>query len=175
MQVILIAAQSIDGFITRHDEPGSAFTSPEDKAYFRAVLSGFDANVVGGVTYRAERALFQAKRGNGRRLAVLTRSPESYAAEARANELEFINETPAALCERLRSLGHRRVALLGGSHVHSLFLEARLVDELWLTLEPRLFGAGTPLLAGKTDLRLRLLGHEHLGGDTLLVKYSVRR
>jgi dihydrofolate reductase len=175
MQLILIAAQSLDGFITRHDQPGSDFTSPEDKAYFRAVLSGFDANVVGATTYRAERALFLAKRGNGRRFVVLTRTPDAFAGDARANELEFSAETPGALCERLRSLGHRRVALLGGSQVHSLFLDAGLVDELWLTLEPRLFGSGTPLLSAKTDLRLKLLGHEHLGGDTLLVKYTVRR
>lgn len=175
MQIILIAAQSIDGFITRHDQPGSGFTSPEDKAYFRAVLSGFDASVVGGVTYRAERELILAKRGKGRRMVVLTRSPEAHASDQRANELEFSSEAPTDLRERLRKLGHRRVALLGGSHIHSLFLEAGLVDELWFTLEPRLFGAGTPLLSAKTDLRLRLLGQEHLGGDSLLVKYSVRR
>jgi len=175
MQLILIAAQSIDGFITRHNQPGSAFTSPEDKAWFRAALSGFDASIVGGVTYRAERELFLSKRGHGRRQVVMTRTPADYAEDAVANELEFSADPPVTLAERLQSLGHRRVALLGGSQVHSLFLDAGRVDELWLTLEPRLFGAGTPLLAARTDHRLTLLGHEHLGGDTLLVKYSVRK
>lgn len=174
MQIILIAAQSADGYITRHDQPGSAFTSPEDKAYFRSVLAGFDASIVGGVTYRAERDLFMSKRGGGRRQVVITRSPADYAADASPDELEFSAEPPVAVAERLHSLGHRRVALLGGSQLHSLFLDTGRVDELWLTLEPRLFGAGTPLLAAKIDLRLKLLGHEHLGGDTLLVKYALR-
>ncbi len=175
MQLILIAAQSIDGFITRHDQPGSAFTSPEDKAYFRAALSGFDASIIGGVTYRVERELILAKRGHGRRQVVMTRTPADYAADARMNELEFSSEPPVTLAERLHRLGHQRVALLGGSQLHTLFLDAGRVDELWLTLEPRLFGAGTPLLAAQAGHRLALLGHEHLGGDTLLVKYSVRK
>lgn len=175
MQIILIVASSLDGFITHHDRPGSAFTSAEDKAYFRAVLAGFSASVVGGTTYRAERELFLSKRTPGRRQVVMTRNPDAFASDARAGELEFTSESPHALVARLKGLSIQRVALLGGSQVHSLFLDAGLVDELWLTLEPRLFGTGTPLLAGKADHKLKLIGQDHLGGDTLLVKYKPLR
>jgi len=173
MQVILIAAQSLDGFITRHDTPGSAFTSPADKAWFRAALAGFDASILGGVTYRAERALFLADRHPRRRRMVLTRTPAAFAADAVPGALEFTDEAPAVLLARLRALGHPRCALLGGAQIHHLFLAAGLVDELWITLEPRLFGTGTPLVGGRLDVPLHLLGQELLGGDTLLVKYAV--
>jgi dihydrofolate reductase len=35
MRLTLIAAQSLDGFITRHDTPGSDFVSDADRAFFR--------------------------------------------------------------------------------------------------------------------------------------------
>ncbi len=171
MQIILIAAQSLDGFITRHDIPGTAFTSEADKRYFRQVLEQFDASICGGNTYRVDRALFLGSLQPGRRRVVLTRQPKAFAADERPSELEFTNEDPAILIARLRHLGHIRCALLGGSQIHQHFLQAGLVDEVWLTLEPRLFGRGTPLISGQVDVNLSLLSHELLGGDTLLVKY----
>ncbi|GAB1489455.1 hypothetical protein MASR2M8_19080 [Opitutaceae bacterium] len=175
MQIVLIAAQSLDGFITRHDEPGAKFTSAEDKAWFGRTLQEFDASILGGVTYRAERALFLNNRKPGRQRVVMTRQPEAHAADAMPGMLEFTADAPAALVGRLRDDGHRRCALLGGAQIHRQFLEAGLVDELWVTLEPRLFGSGTPLVGGKVDIALHLLGTEALGGDTQLVRYAVRR
>jgi riboflavin biosynthesis pyrimidine reductase len=89
--------------------------------------------------------------------------------------LEFTRAAPAALAHELHNRGFRRCALLGGSQVHSLFLAAGLVDEIWLTIEPLLFGAGTPLLAHWTDIKLELHMLEKLGANSLLVKYHVVR
>jgi riboflavin biosynthesis pyrimidine reductase len=57
-----------------------------------------------------------------------------------------------------------------------LFLAAGLVDEIWLTVEPLLFGGGTPLLAARVDVRLELLASEKLNAaGTLLLRYRVVR
>ncbi len=175
MEIVLIAAQSLDGFITQHDIAGSRFTSPEDKAWFAQALEKFDCSILGGTTFRAERSLFLAGREPDRRRVVLTRSPADYAGDAVSGVLEFSADEPAKLVARLRADGHRRCALLGGAQIHRQFLEAGLVDELWITLEPRLFGSGTPLVGGKIDVRLRLIGSEHLGGDTQVMRYAVQR
>ena len=90
--------------------------------------------------------------------------------------LEFTTDAPAEVLRRLAMDGHRACALLGGAQIHALFLQARLVDELWLTLEPRLFGAGTPLVGIPVEVSLHLLSAERLeAGDSLLVKYRVAR
>ncbi len=175
MRIVLIAAQSLDGFITRHGEPGTAFTSPEDKAYFRAAVAGFEVGVIGGETYRVSRDFIRTSLPGRLLRVVLTRSPARYAADARPGVLEFTNAPPAELVAGLRARGFQHCALLGGSHVHSLFLEAGLGDEVWLTIEPALFGGGTPLLARRADVRLALLAVEKLGPATLLLKYQVRR
>jgi len=105
----------------------------------------------------------------------MTRSSERYAVEAIPGALEFTSAAPRALAAELRARGFQRCALLGGSHMHSLFFEAGLVDEVWLTVEPVLFGGGTPLLARRADLRLELLAAEKLGAHALLLKYRVPR
>lgn len=175
MRIVLIAAQSLDGFITKHAEPGTAFTSPEDKAYFRAALASFDAGIFGGETYRVSRDFIRDRLPGLRIRMVMTRSPARYAAETMPGALEFTSAAPAALAAALQARGVQRCALLGGSHVHSLFFEAGLVDEVWLTVEPVLFGGGTPLLARRADIRLELQAMEKLGAHALLLKYHVPR
>jgi dihydrofolate reductase len=175
MRIVLIAAQSLDGFITRHDEPGTAFTSPEDKAHFRAALAGFDACLFGAGTYRVSRVFIRAQFPDHPLRVVLTRSPGRFGADAVPGKLEFTSAAPAAIAGDLRSRGIQQCALLGGSHAHSLFLDAGLVDEIWLTIEPLLFGGGTPLLAHHANLRLELQSVERLGAHPLLLKYRVSR
>jgi dihydrofolate reductase len=176
MRLTLIAAQSVDGFITRHDEPGTAFASPADQAHFRRALTHFDCSVFGATTYRVARDQIRAGLSHGRRRVVLTRQPAAYASDAVPGALEFTDDAPEAIIDRLRQLGHREGALLGGAEIHDLFLHARLVDELWLTIEPRIFGAGTPLVRKRVDLSLELLEADRLDdSDSLLVKYRVRR
>jgi dihydrofolate reductase len=175
MQVVLIAAQSLDGRITRHDIPGSGFTSEADKQYFRNVLRDFDARVMGSTTYETTREGTRQSATKGRYHAVLTGRPEKYESDAIQGALEFLPLPPAALVQTLEQKGFKRCALIGGSKVHSSFLAAGLIDEFWITIEPLLFGTGTPLLAKSTDIRLRLLSNEGLSADTLLLKYSVVR
>ena len=50
------------------------------------------------------------------------------------------------------------------------------MDGLWLTLEPRLFGQGTPFLREAHDLTLSLIDVQTLGASgTLLVRYRAHR
>jgi riboflavin biosynthesis pyrimidine reductase len=106
---------------------------------------------------------------------VLTHKPEAFANDGAPGKLEFVNTPPAPLIADLKQRGFQRCAILGGSQIHSLFLEAGLVDELWLTLEPLLFGSGTPLLARPTTTKLSHLSSEKLGPSTLLHKYQVEK
>lgn len=175
MEITLIAAQSLDGFITRHDQPGTEFTSAADRAHFPAVLAGYDASIMGGETYRISRDFIRQKLATRRRV-VVTRDPARWAADHVPDRLEFTSDSPTDIVRRLRAQGHRQCALLGGSQIHSLFLDSGLVDRLLLSVEPRLFGSGTPLLHRAADPGLSLEKYERLyGSDTLLLTYRVRK
>jgi dihydrofolate reductase len=173
MKVTLIAAQSLDGFITRHDQPGSAFTSEADKQHFPKSLRDFDCQIMGAETFRIWQRTSDEPIHPKRPQWVVTRNPAAFAGAARPGWLEFTDEAPEALLAKLEARGLQNCALLGGGKIHQLFLAAKRVDELWLTVEPLLFGCGTSLVAGPVDTRLRLLSSENLSDSTLLLKYSV--
>jgi dihydrofolate reductase len=175
MRLTLIAAQSLDGFITQHDTPGSAFASEADRAFFRKALQGFDCCVMGAKTYRTARDQIRRTLMPERLRIVITHTPDTFRADATVGTLEFHNRSPKELITLLRGRGYSRCAILGGAQIHSLFLEAGFVDELWITVEPLLFGRGTPLLAQAAQVSLKLLAHENLSEDTLLLKYQVKR
>jgi dihydrofolate reductase len=173
MRLTLIAAQSLDGFITRHDKPGSDFASAEDRAFFRKALHDFDCCVMGGETYRTAREAIRATLMPERLRVVVTRTPSAFTNDTVPGKLEFTDMQPAQLVASLSQRDLQRCAILGGAQIHSLFLEAGLVDELWLTIEPLLFGGGTSLLARRTSAQLSLLSSENLAPSTLLLKYRV--
>jgi dihydrofolate reductase len=175
MRLTLIAAQSLDGFITQHDTPGSDFASAEDRAFFRTALCGFDCCIMGGETYRTAREAIRATLMPERLRVVVTRTPANFAADTVPGKLEFSSASPTQLVAELRQRGLQRCAILGGAQIHSLFLGAGLIDELWLTIEPLLFGSGTPLLASRASTQLTLLSSEKLAPSTLLLKYRVEK
>lgn len=175
MRVTLIAAQSLDGFITHHDTAGSAFASEADRAFFKSALKGFDTCVMGAETYRTAREAIRTGLMPDRLRIVVTHTPSAFETDVIPEHLEFINAGAAEIVAELKRRGRTACALLGGSQIHSLFLEAGCVDELWITVEPVLFGSGTGLVAGRTDVHLELLEVQNLSAHTLLLKYKVSR
>ncbi len=176
MDVVLIAAISLDGCITRHAAPGTAWTSPDDQAHFRSELAGFDAHVFGSGTYDVERAAILPGCSPARRRIVMTRRPHAYAGDTRPGALEFTDADPATIIGRLRADGRRRVAVLGGNVVYRAFLDSDLLTGAVVTVEPRCFGSGTRLAGTDTpiDARLGLEAVERIGGDSIVLRYRPR-
>ncbi len=173
-EVILIAAQSIDGRITRGPAAGNHFTSEADRRWFRKTLADMPAVLMGRRTYEAGRALIHTRIDPRRPRYVFTRNPRAFAHEA-VPGLVFTHEEPAILMERLAASGVERVALVGGAQLHTAFLEAGLVSAVWITIEPWIFGQGLLLAPEAPEVPLRLLSHELLSSQTILLKYAVVR
>ena len=174
MEVIGIVAISLDGFITQGNKPGSAFTSAADKVWFSQTLETFSAHLMGSVTFAAEReTITRAAHNTSSKIRlVFTRSPGKYRSLARPGRLEFTDAPPADALRYIRDLGHERVAVLGGGQIYGLFLKENLLDELWVTLEAKVFGSGTPVFAGEHRKNLKLIEVANLDPNTLLIKYK---
>jgi dihydrofolate reductase len=172
VHVLLVAVQTIDGCITYHDEPGTgAFASREDAEHFARTMSTCDCSVFGSRTFEADRVPITSNLAHQRLRVVLTRHPERYAADAVPGALEFSAASPAEVLADLETRGFERCALLGGSVVNGLFLEQDLVDELVITLEPRILGSGTRLTGGRMDRVFELIEDVPLNASTRLLRY----
>jgi riboflavin-specific deaminase-like protein len=89
--------------------------------------------------------------------------------------------SPTAVLENLRQRGASRVLLEGGGEVHFAFAKEGVIDEVFITLTPRLIGgANAPtVLDGKgflasDHIELRLLSTKRVG-DELYLRYGVDR
>jgi dihydrofolate reductase len=65
------------------------------------------------------------------------------------------------------------LALGGGASVYGQFLNAGLVTDVYLTVEPFLFGGGVPLAQGFDRVALKLESVKQLNSQTILLHYSV--
>ena len=75
----------------------------------------------------------------------------------------------------LEKQNYKQSLLVGGSEINTLFFRDKLVDEIWLTIEPKIFGNGNDLTTGQNfDIELKLKSSKRLNTTgTLLLKYEV--
>ena len=85
------------------------------------------------------------------------------------------NASPHEVIADLQHRNKQRCAVLGGGEIYALFLASRLLDELWITVEPQIFGAGKPFVPFQVSVQLSLKECLHLSEDTLLLKYVVQK
>lgn len=168
----MVAVVSANGKLTRGDDPDIyKWTSKEDQNFFFSKITRSKLIVMGSGTYDAVRK--QLKTQNKKLRIVLTSSPEKYKNEQIKGQLEFTSETPRQLYDRM--IDHPKMLLVGGSRVYSSFMKEGLVDEIYLTIEPVVFGEGKNLFAeGNFETKLKLESVERLNKKgTILLKYKV--
>ncbi|MDQ8185991.1 dihydrofolate reductase family protein [Pelagicoccus sp. SDUM812002] len=170
--LVLIAAQSIDGFIARPDRPGTGFCSDADSRFLRNALQDFDSLIMGRKTYETLRNRILKSVTKRFLRKIVTRHPGTFSADARPGLVEFTDASPSSVLSELKTRGRKKTALLGGGEIYTHYLEEALVDELWITIEPLLFGGGTPLFTGASERSYELLESTKLGKDTVLLKYK---
>jgi dihydrofolate reductase len=175
MEIVGIAAISIDGFITKHSEEGVSFTSAADQRFFREALREFDCHIFGSKTFLASKTLILRNLTRERLRIVLTRSPEKYSAYQHPDMLEFTSDSPEDIIADLQRRKKIRCAVLGGSEVYTLFFVKNLLDELWLTVEPKIFGDGKKLITERMEIGLLLKDMVKLSENTILLKYTIEK
>lgn len=166
---VLIAAMSLDGKITDGMKEGSEWTSKEDKKFFAHELDRVDAVVMGRKTFDA------IKRPLTPRSRIVFSRQKTFRHSAECQNV--FSGSAAELLRLLRKNRWNRIAIVGGTSIYDWFLARNLVDEMYLTLEPLVFGDGKPLSSKKLHLQkeFKLVSARKLNSQgTLLLHYKVR-
>lgn len=174
MKIRLVLVSTVDGKITKWNDPDvKKWSSEADKDHFRRLWNEAKLIVMGSRTYEVTPPVPSGKR----LVVVVTHRPSLYEADQVAGKLEFRNRQPAELIDELEREGHKEMMLVGGPQLATSFLKEQLVDELWLTLEPELFGNGGNLITGENlDIPMHLTDITRMNDrGTLLLRYDIPR
>lgn len=166
MRVVMVMVASLDGIVARRaNESVGSWSSAADKLHLQQTLAKCDGIIVGHGTFDEKFVDVPHY--------VLSRNRSSTPHDEA--EQVFYTAMPAnQLVTTLAERGHQQILLLGGPTINQLFLEAGVVDELWLTVEPVIFGAGKHLVTAGIEQSLRLVSCEQLNDQgTLLLKYEL--
>ena len=87
--------------------------------------------------------------------------------------MERTDKSPRELIAELAKRGFKEVAICGGSQIYTMFMESGVVNKLYLTVEPILFGDGIKLFKRDLSHKLILRGSTQVGGGTLFLEYDV--
>lgn len=176
MKIILVMAMSLDGKTTRWDETRVyQWTSAEDKAHFNSVSKKCDVLLMGRKTFLAAKSVL-LQLPEKVNIIVLTSRPKKKDTTFGIKRCQFVRPIRNSLMTTLTKLHPQKVLLVGGAETNQYFFGEQLVDEVWVTIEPIVFGKGKGItLNEKVAIELQLRSIKKLNHKgTLLVKYAVK-
>jgi dihydrofolate reductase len=171
-KVRYFVANSLDGFISRPD--GSVDWLFMDQDYGMAeFFASVDVAIMGRKTYDKMQELAPGQMFSpGIMSYVLSRTR----AGERDSLFTFINKPLVPWIKDLKQRPGKDIWLVGGGELVHQFLAEGLVDELGLTVHPRLLGSGIPLFPSPyPEVELVLEHCEQYETGLLQVFYSIKR
>src|SRR3989344_5000477 len=161
MKIKLLMVTSVDGKSTKGNKSPQEWASKEDLEYFLKTSRSNNLIVMGSKTYEARKS--GIKPYPNRLKIILTRNPKKYIKYSIPSQLEFVNESPLVLVRKLEKKGYKEMLLIAGETLSSEFLKLNLITDLWLTIEPVIFGKGRGLIKNENfDIKLQLISVERL-------------
>jgi dihydrofolate reductase len=165
VKVILVMAMTADGVIAHNSMEPVDWTGKADKQYFVRITRQAGVMIMGSRTFDT-----LGKALPGRKNIVITRDKTR---KSRDNNLVFTDQTPEHILKGLEAEGFDTAILIGGSLVNTLFMEHNLVDEIHVTIVPKLFGTGLTLFNTAMDRSLELVDLKKMDQGSFLIIYRV--
>jgi dihydrofolate reductase len=166
MKVILYMAITTNGMIAGPKDDTS-FVSKEDWKGFQDVVRKYGNLVVGRRTYE----IMQNEPIPPCQYVVMTSRKRKDTKDA-----HFTNQRPKSIIQWLKKKGFNIVLVAGGGKLNQTFMEAGVIDEIHLDIEPKILGKGTPLFQeGKFDANLELVSVKNISKNTIHLHYTVKK
>ncbi len=161
-------AITANGFIAKNDDDTSWISKEEWNSYSLATQTA-GGLIIGHRTYDILTKQPEFSELKDVKLAVVsekkfkTLSPNQFVASSPKKALEFFE-------------GYKEVIVAGGGTLNASFLAENLIDEIYLDVEPIIFGKGIPVFKGKDfELKLEFLGQKKIADNEIQLHYKVVR
>lgn len=176
----VIAALTADGFIGRRkDQSSFDWTSREDKRWHSQQTKRAGCVIFGRTTFETfnrplpKRLNLIYSRSKPEEFAQKSAAEIRQAAAAGETQLYYTQLPLPDLVAKLGEIGYEQLSVSGGASVYHQFLSGGLVEKVFLTYEPVLFGQGQKFLSGEIDLKLKLVTTHQLSEQTMVLEFAV--
>lgn len=167
MKVTAMAVLSLDGKLTRWGQDNIyEWSSKEDHELFLQQRNKSDAIVMGRRMYEIIKPTIDLTIRACR--FIMTTTPDKYKSERIENKVEFTNASPSKLLKEWEARGLNNILHVGGAQSFGAFMKDKLIDELFVTIEPRIFGEGGAMFKEKMDVKLKLLSSKKINKEGAL-------
>ncbi len=164
MKIIMVMAVTADGRIAKGADHFPDWTSTEDKQFFAKTSKEHSVVIMGDKTFNTFPSPLKE------RLNVV------FTLEENPKEIEgvkYVSGEPEDVLKELEEMGYESAVLGGGAFINGLFLEKGLIDEIVITIEPKIFGDGISLFKGDFNLDLKLIDTEKINDNSVVLRYKV--
>ena len=168
MNVILYMAMTANGFIAKKDDDTSWISREEWDSYSLAVRTA-GCLIVGHRTYDilTKQPEFSELK-NVKLVVVSEKKFETLAPN------HFVVSSPKGALKLFKD--DDEVVVAGGGMLNASFLTENLVDEIYLDIEPIIFGEGIPIFRDKNfEHKLELIGQKKITDNEIQLHYKVVR
>ncbi|MBI4170836.1 MAG: dihydrofolate reductase [Candidatus Aenigmarchaeota archaeon] len=170
MKVVLYMAMTANGIIAKEDDDTSFVSKAEWKS-FRAMIRRTGNMVIGRRTYEIMRKADEFAGLDKVKIVVVT---HDISLKGDTTNIIFTSKQPKEVLRLLKKEGFSKVLIAGGSALNASFMKENLVDEVYLDVEPAVFGKGIRLFAeADFEAKLRLLEIRKLSKNVIHLHYAV--
>lgn len=165
MKVTLLMALTLDGKIGKSPNHYPDWTGKEDKKLFAEISKKAGVVIMGSKTFDTF-----GKPLPKRKNVILTRNKNR---KSQWENLVYTDKKPNEILKDLEADGYSNVVLAGGATINSLFATEKLIDEIIVTVSPKIFGYGISLFSEDISMDLNLTAAERVSPDLVCLKYKV--
>jgi dihydrofolate reductase len=160
IKTFIIVAQTADGFIAKN-------SGHEATKRFVEITKRAGVMVMGLNTFKTFPSPLPE------RLHIVYSPDDDASKDNIEGVVEYTKDTPADLIKKLEERGFTEVAICGGTTIYTMFMKSGLVETIYLTIEPKLFGKGMGIFNEDLDISLELVSEEITESGTILAEYRV--
>lgn len=164
MKIILMMAITLDGKIAKNSDHFPDWTGSADKKLFARVSKEAGLIIMGEKTFKTFPAPLKERLN-----VVFTLEPNPVDIPG----VKWVSGDPLKVVNELEVMGYTSAILGGGATINTLFLKNNLVDEIIITIAPKIFGQGIDLFNEAFDINLDLIDFEKIDEKTLKLHYKI--
>ncbi len=165
MKLTMLMAMTLDGKIGKNPDHFPDWTGKADKKLFVELTRKAGVVIMGSKTFDTIGIPLP-----GRKNIILTRDKSR---KSEWDNLLFTDASPKEIVANLEKEGFSEAILAGGAKINSLFAEENLIDEIIVTISPKIFGTGMSLFSSELSLELELKEMKQSDRNLVFLKYNV--